>query len=564
MYTLKRSGIVSIIGYGFSLVLKILYIFLLATCTTAIIISGVEFDVSIIYKVVENWKDFSKMASSKEEMFVMGVVYLCFFTLFGIVFSINYLKAKRTVDYISLSTKPQVKRRTLTWFLWYVVYLMIASYVRPSWPYPRMSNNLVFKFIIAPWNDPLTKLGISDSRGDVYPFNYNSPLAKKMLNQESMQAKNITPFLDSFVKDCAYAPEFSTAVSYTIKSILSMQCSMYPYPSDFISEHKRNYYKTCLPTRLKRNGFKTVFMEPCSVFDNLDKITAKMELPLYGKEEIDADNGGYSPYQQVNYFGYDDEVILPKMFSWIDKQVEDKQPFYMASMTNTNHHPWNLPDNWEMREYTTPEYEQANHYLNTVSHTDAVIQSLVEYLKKKGIAKETLLIINGDHGFAFGEKGIFAAGNVLDVTFKVPLMLWTENEKWKPMLRNTIIHGDRTNLDIVPTIMDILNDRFSNDTILDYGYEGNSLLHPPIVKPRFGFANPGLSAIQVRENGLKMAVDLSGSVSVYDLANDPAETTELDLSKYKDGKYKGWDNRARELIYKQIKFLENEYRVPEE
>ncbi|KAJ3256783.1 hypothetical protein HK103_005157 [Boothiomyces macroporosus] len=546
------------------------------------------------------------MASSKEEMFVMGTVYLCFFSLYAVIFCVNYIKAKRSVDYIPLHTKPQVKRRTIIWIGWYLFYLMVALYMRPSWPYPRMSSNVFFKFIFAPWNDPLTKLGISETvksnfsfnikidqgkkvddfsflkrngdssiknvilfsiesgRGDVYPFNYNSPLAKKMLNDKTMKEKKITPFLDSFVKECAYAPEFSTAVSYTIKSILSMQCSMYPYPSDFISEHKRNYYKTCLPTRLKQNGFKTVFMEPCSVFDNLDIITAKMGLPLYGKEEIDKENGGRSPFKQVNYFGYDDEVILPRMLSWIDKQVESKQPFYMASMTNTNHHPWNLPDNWKMREYTTPEYIQANHYLNTVSHTDAIIQTLVEYLKKKDIAKETLLIINGDHGFAFGEKGIFAAGNVLDVTFKVPLMLWTENKKWKPLLKDMIIRGDRTSLDIVPTIMDILNDKFSNDTALDYGYEGNSLLHPEVIKPRFGFANPGLSAIQVRENGLKMAVDLSGSISVYDLSNDPAETTELDLSTFEGGKFAGWYDRARELIYKQIKYLENAYSIPDE
>ncbi|KAJ3269865.1 hypothetical protein HDV01_000871 [Terramyces sp. JEL0728] len=342
-----------------------------------------------------------------------------------------------------------------------------------------------------------------------------------------------------------------------------MQCSMYPHPSDFISEHKRTYYKTCLPTRLKQNGFSTMLMESCTIFDNLDKITAKMELPLYGKEEIDAEYNGQAPFQFVNYFGYDDEVILPRMFKWMDEQVEAKKPFYMASMTNTNHHPWNLPDNWEMRDYTTSEYTQVNHYLNTVSHTDAVLQNLVEYLKKKDIAKETLLIINGDHGFAFGEKGIFAAGNVLDVTFKVPLMLWTENEKWKPLLKNTKITGDRTNLDVVPTIMDILNDQFTNDTVFDYGYEGNSLLHPEVIKPRFGFANPGLSAIQVRENGLKMAVDLSGSVSVYDLTNDPAETTELDLTTYKDGVYAGWDDRAREMIYKEIKYLDEAYKSKE-
>ncbi|KAJ3273456.1 hypothetical protein HDV01_004376, partial [Terramyces sp. JEL0728] len=517
------------------------------------------------------------MASSKEEMFVMGVVYLCLFAVFALVFYVNYLKSKRTIDYAPVNTKPQVKKRTLTWVMLYLVYLMIALYVRPSWPYPRMSKNVFFKFIIAPWNDALSNLGITETakssftfniaaepgsqikdfsflkrtkdseiknvilysiesgRGDMYPFNYNSPLAKKMLNAETMKERNITPFLDSFVNECAYAPTFSTVVSYTIKSILSMQCSMYPHPSDFISEHKRSFYKTCLPTRLKQNGFSTTLMEPSSVFDNLDKITAKMELPLYGKEEIDIESGGYSEYKQVNYFGYDDEVILPRMFKWMDEQVEAKKPFYMASMTNTNHHPWNLPDNWEMRDYTTSEYTQVNHYLNTVSHTDAVLQNLVEYLKKKDIAKETLLIINGDHGFAFGEKGIFAAGNVLDVTFKVPLMLWTENEKWKPLLKNTKITGDRTNLDVVPTIMDILNDQFTNDTVFDYGYEGNSLLHPEVIKPRFGFANPGLSAIQVRENGLKMAVDLSGSVSVYDLTNDPAETTELDLTTYKDG-----------------------------
>ncbi|KAJ3319755.1 hypothetical protein HDV06_005956 [Boothiomyces sp. JEL0866] len=600
-FLIANLGKVALFGYSISFIVKLFYVFLLVTCITAVFIIGGEFDVGIIYKVVANWNDFSKMASSKNELVVMGVTFALFFLILGIALGINYLRERGRFYYLPLHKKTGMKKKTIAWIVLYTVYLIIAIVLRPDWPYNSMSKNVLFKFLMAPWNDPLANIGnpvfssftfgesadnlknvevadfgflnrsenseirnilwfnFESARADIYPFDYNSSLAER-LTDEARQAKNITPFMDKFVEECAVVSEASTASTYTIKSIMAMQCSMYPYPSDFVSEDGRNYYKTCLPERLKTSGFDTVFMEPSeTAWERFDKVLNKTGLSVYAKEEIDKEFKGEVPYEKINYFGYTDQVMLDRMFYWIDKRAASNTPFYLTSLTNTNHHPWTTPKEWEKKEFAKADSHQTNDYFNTVAYSDSMIQEVVEFLKERGLSKNTLLVLNGDHGFALGEQGIFAATNGLAVTYKVPMFLWTENEKWNPILKNRKIDGDRITLDIVPTILDMLNEDFDQDIRFNYNYEGDSLLHPFVSKPRFGFSNPGVSSIQVRESGFKYVTEPSGATKIYDLKNDPEEQHELDLRTYQKGKFAGWFNRAKMLINDKVNFLKNAY-----
>ncbi|KAJ3256782.1 hypothetical protein HK103_005156 [Boothiomyces macroporosus] len=601
---IANLGRVALFGYSISFIVKLFYVFLLVTCITAVFIIGGEFDVGIIYKVVANWNDFSKMASSKNELIVMGVTFALFFLMLGIALGVNYLRERGKFYYLPLTTKKTgMKKKTIAWIIAYTVYLVIAIALRPDWPYNSMSKNVLFKFVMAPWNDPLANMGGSNpvlstfsfganadslnkvdvtdfgflnrtehseirnvlwfnfesARADIYPFDYDSAFAQRLTDQ-ARQAKNITPFMDNFVEECAVVTEASTASTYTIKSIMAMQCSMYPYPSDFVSEDERNYYKTCLPERLKNNGFDVMFMEPSETgWERFDKVLRKTGLSVYAKEEIDKEFEGEVPYEKINYFGYTDQVMLDRMFSWMDKRAANNTPFYLTSLTNTNHHPWTTPKEWEKKEFAHPDSHQTNDYFNSVSYTDSMIREVVEFLKQSGLSKSTLLVLNGDHGMALGDQGVFGATNALAVSYRVPMFLWTENEKWNPILRNRTIDGDRITLDIVPTILDMLNEDYSPETRFNYDYEGDSLLHPFVPKPRFGFSNPGASSIQVRENGFKYATEPSGATKVYDLKNDPEEVHELDLRTYQKGKFAGWFKRAQMLINEKITFLKKAY-----
>lgn len=136
-----------------------------------------------------------------------------------------------------------------------------------------------------------------------------------------------------------------------------------------------------------------------------------------------------------------------------------------------------------------------------------------------------MFIFNGDRGISLCEHGVELQTNIaFDEPFKVPIFLYTEHPDWKPILENQMIPGDRSTLvDIVPTILDILNPNFKFDTEFDYGFEGSSLFRPPKMKPRVSFSNPGFSSVQIREQGLKMTYD----IRVYDLKNDPNEMNPL-------------------------------------
>ncbi|KAJ3307972.1 hypothetical protein HDV04_002207 [Boothiomyces sp. JEL0838] len=602
VYLIRKFSTAALLCYALLSLVKLAYVILLATCTTAVFISGVEFDVSILYKVIADWKNFSKLASSKEESLLLATNYLVYFALLTLILIVNFVLDKKRMNYQPISTKKVGKRKILNLIVGYGIYLLVSFVIRPQWPYHNMSNNILFKFITVkipnPFENPrASRLGrqsiqavdtgnltmqtvrdfsfldrtnnseirnvlwltLESMRGEVFPFNYNSTFAKTVLTENAMLERNITPFMEKFTRECAYTTNASTATSYTIKSILSMQCSMYPYPSDFISEDERTYYKKCLPKLLKEHGFDTIFMEPCTVFDKLDKILAKMDLPLYGKEEIDQEFDGPAPYETINYFGYSDEIILDRMFDWIKKRTESNTPFFLSGITNTNHHPFNSPKSWNKNGFANQEHTLANDYINTVAYTESIVERLVEFLKESGLSKNTLLVLNGDHGMALGEKGMVGATNRLAVTFKVPIILWTENEIWKSRLQSRQIEGDRFSLDIVPTILDILNHNYTSDTRFDYGYEGDSLVHPFVKKPRFGFSNPGIGSMHIREDGLKLSIDTSGLTALFDLNQDPDENNEIDMTAFAHQNYSRWYNRARQMLKEQVEYLKDAY-----
>jgi hypothetical protein len=507
----------------------------------------------------------------------------------------------------------------------YLTYYPFARFFRPIYPWNMASSNLFFSFVTAPFtiescpelqhsleyprvkfdygsdemhqnvsysfpkpskirkvNDfsflqrhnqsaikNIVWVNIESARSDVYPFDYESEFAKRVLTEQALREKNIMPFIDEFFKKGAYVQNAKSTSSYTIKSFLGIFCSMYPYPSNFVSEHMLQYYRQCLPRLLTQFGYSTKFFQTSSDFDHQREILGRAGFDYSSRFEIDIGHTKFEGQkEEITSWGYSDEIMLPDVMEFVDKQVQDGAPFMVSMITTTNHHPFYTPSWWKKKVFTKPEldrgatFDYTKDYLSANNFQDQFLKNLTQLFADRDLLKNTLFIFNGDHAISLGEHGLQEQAQIpYDSPFKVPIFLYTEHPDWKPILENQIIHGDRSTLDLVPTVLDILNPHFRWDTELDYGYEGSSLLRPPKTKPLLTFSNPGFSSVQIRENGLKMLYQpqLCG-FPVYDLKEDPLELNPLNLNTYKNGKYRYWKRYAQQQLQLMLEDIRSKYR----
>jgi len=125
-------------------------------------------------------------------------------------------------------------------------------------------------------------------------------------------------------------------------------------------------------------------------------------------------------------------------------------------------------------------------YEGSISYVDSEIGRIVKKLEKLQILDNTLIVITSDHGESLIEHGIyFDHHGLYDETIHVPLVISYPNK----LPKNKIVDGFVQHIDLVPTILDIVNCA-TKDTKLD----GFSLL--PLI---FGTKTKVRNSIFVEE-----------------------------------------------------------------
>ncbi|MDD5457991.1 MAG: sulfatase-like hydrolase/transferase [Phycisphaerae bacterium] len=106
--------------------------------------------------------------------------------------------------------------------------------------------------------------------------------------------------------------------------------------------------------------------------------------------------------------------------------------------------------------YATTDIEKdieliKNRYINSCNHLDSQLALIINYLKENNLLDSTIVIITGDHGEEFMEKGHW--GHNSDFTEEqtiTPMVLWI------PGCEPKIINSITSHLDIPPTLMKLL------------------------------------------------------------------------------------------------------------
>ncbi len=90
-----------------------------------------------------------------------------------------------------------------------------------------------------------------------------------------------------------------------------------------------------------------------------------------------------------------------------------------------------------------------------IRYMDGHIGQLFEGLKKAGVWDDLAIIITADHGENMGELGIYGEHATADVaTCRIPMII-----RWPGMAAGKVCDGLRANLDLAPTLAELLNRR---------------------------------------------------------------------------------------------------------
>jgi arylsulfatase A-like enzyme len=226
--------------------------------------------------------------------------------------------------------------------------------------------------------------------------------------------------------------------------------------------------------------------------------------------------------EKISSWTVADSALFEHAREWLAKQKSD--PFFLMMWTGQGHHPYALQPGAPVIDFfhgpPPPDSGDLGRYLNVLRQTDGYVADLMDWLKKNGLADDTLVVLTGDHGEAFGEPhDTYGHGlQIYDEVVRVPLMFW--NPRMFPLPSRMDTLGGH--IDLAPTILDFVG------VPLPAGWQGRSLYDPNRTGRTYFFAAGYDYLLGVRENNWKYVFNATaGQQTLFDLSSDPNELSDL-------------------------------------
>lgn len=321
-----------------------------------------------------------------------------------------------------------------------------------------------------------------------------------------------TPNLDAIARNGVLFRNAYCQVPLTLPSHASLMTGLNPIVHGV---HNNGTYalaadKTALAAILKAGGYKTAaFLASFSVDSRfgLDQ----------GFDLYDDNFQEGTPFKALNS-ERKAEQVYQAFSAWFDKLKDE--PFFGWLHFYDPHLPYSPPSPYSERFAGQP-------YDGEIAYMDYVIGQVLTKIRDRNLLGRTLIVVAGDHGEAFGEKGESGHGVFLyEMALRVPLLLYAENHL---PAQQTVAARVRL-IDVMPTILDLL------DKPIPAGVEGISLV-PYVLKKKKNDLDSYIESLYPKENfgWAPLTGLISGSrkyiraprEELYDLKSDPGETRNL-------------------------------------
>lgn len=314
--------------------------------------------------------------------------------------------------------------------------------------------------------------------------------------------------------DNYYAP-----VGWTAYSLLSLTMSQRPPMERYneVSFRAATMQGASIAEVLAEAGYRTAFL---AAGDPDWASAGFLERKGFGEVLRCGDLPGAT---QVSSWGTEDRVLFEKMASWVEQNAGE--PFFLMAWTDQTHHPYAIAPGQMLVDVLPPEKRQGNpslaNYTSLVRQADSQIGRFLAWLRERGLADDTIVVITGDHGEAFGEPhgGSGHGFTVYDEEVRVPLIVWNPRRFHDAGRTATV----GSHIDLAPTILDLLG------LPSPEGWDGASLFDERRSPRAYLFAAAwGQYLLGVRNGDWKYIYDARlGTEELYNLKQDPDERRDL-------------------------------------
>ncbi len=250
-----------------------------------------------------------------------------------------------------------------------------------------------------------------------------------------------TPFLLSLAAKSTVVERAYAVYPHSLKAITSMMCGVEPRLETVQFEALRGGVPgRCLPHLLAERGYVTAYFQtPLADFESFDSFVGNLG---FTKATFGADLGN-APY--ANYLGPAESTLLAPSAAWLASL--HGEPFFATYLTNSAHHLYGLEETGD----TSPDVETAQvAYRRMLHQQDEFLRDLLKQYSDAGLYENTLFVVVGDHGEAFGQHGTRGHNDTINEEgIRVPWLFYApwapEPERlpgpaWQPDLLPTIAH----------------------------------------------------------------------------------------------------------------------------
>ncbi len=311
---------------------------------------------------------------------------------------------------------------------------------------------------------------------------------------------------------------FYAHVGRSSNSLASMLLSTYPKLDfrDFTEEFPRTT-RTSLASLFRDRGYRTAFMTP----SDMSWAGWRDFVQTRGFTDV-RDDHDLPCGEPVSSWGVEDRCLVDGMIHFIDQ--EPTRPFFMMGWTQQTHHPYEptpgVPLLELMREPAMPDAWELGRYLNVLHETDRQLERLFEAVRRHQLADDTLIVVVGDHGQAFGfpHNSYMQGRTAYEEDVRVPLLFWLPRD-YRTATRSPTVGGQ---VDLAPTIADLAGVPLAPD------WQGRSLFDPKHAPRAYFYVAQNEFMLGVREGNWKYILDLrAGAEELFDLEHDPNEQRNL-------------------------------------